>query len=243
MKIMEHDMSNRFSLRALLFVGLLLPLASCSNGDPSLTSIVVSPSTETVTLAPPGSAQGSTQFTAIGYYTHPGHTATTRDITQEVTWASSDVQVANIVATGANAGFATATGWVNGGAWTGNTMITASAPGFHGDIVSNQATFIVTSSSSTDDVITLSVTPNPYTFTALNATNQFTATGTTLNGVQENLTTASGIAWTSGNTSDVTIGAGTGIATAVAAGSTTVTAKYSNADGTSVQGSATVNVP
>ena len=106
-------MRGRFFLSTLLFAGILLPLTSCST-DPSLTSIVISPDTVTVTLAPNGIAQGYSQFTAIGYYTHPGHAAGTRDITSEVTWASSGTQVSTIVTGGAKAGLATATGWVNG---------------------------------------------------------------------------------------------------------------------------------
>jgi hypothetical protein len=91
---------------------------------------------------------------------------------------------------------ATATGWTTTGAWTGFTNITASAPGFNGDIVSNSVTFTVTDTSTTDDVISIVVTPNPYTFTAVNASNPFTAIGTTQTGVQENLTSATGMAWT-----------------------------------------------
>jgi hypothetical protein len=234
-------MRGRFFLSTLLFAGILLPLTSCST-DPSLTSIVISPDTVTVTLAPNGIAQGYSQFTAIGYYTHPGHAAGTRDITSEVTWASSGTQVATIVTGGAKAGLATATGWVNGVAWTGVTNITASAPGFNGVVVSNAATFTVTDSTTgTDDVVSIAVTPNPYTFTAANAANSFTATGTTQSGVKEVLTTSS--VWTSGNASFVTVGANTGVGTAVATGTTTITAKYTNADGTSAQGSATVTVP
>jgi hypothetical protein len=234
-------MRGRFFLSTLLFAGILLPLTSCST-DPSLTSIVISPDTVTVTLAPNGIAQGYSQFTAIGYYTHPGHAAGTRDITSEVTWASSGTQVATIVTGGAKAGLATATGWVNGVAWTGVTNITASAPGFNGVVVSNAATFTVTDpTTGTDDVVSIAVTPNPYTFTAANAANSFTATGTTQSGVKEVLTTSS--VWTSGNASFVTVGANTGVGTAVATGTTTITAKYTNADGTSAQGSATVTVP
>jgi hypothetical protein len=151
--------------------------------------------------------------------------------------------LATIVTGGTNAGLATVTGWVGGEAWTGNTTITASAPGFNGDIVSNQVTLTVTDSSTTDDVISIAVTPNPYTFTAINATNPFTAIGTTQTGVQENLTTASGMAWTSGNLSFVTIGLNTGLGTAVGAGSTSVTATYTNSDGTTAKGSAIVTVP
>jgi trimeric autotransporter adhesin len=132
-------MRNRFFPGVFLLAGLLIPLASCSN-DPSLTSIVISPSTVSIELAADGSTQGHTQYTAIGYYTHPNHPAITKDLTDQVTWASSDTQVATI----SNTGLATVTGYVAGEAWIGNTEITASAPGFNGQIVSNAATLTVT---------------------------------------------------------------------------------------------------
>jgi hypothetical protein len=196
---------------------------------------VISPTSFTTTLVPLGNQQGYTQFKAIGYYGHAGHQRTA-DITSQVTWLSNAPQVATIVTGGANAGIATASG-----SWTGLTNITASAPGYNGDIVSNVATFTVTD-ATTDDVVSVSITPNPYTFLALNATNQFTATGTTQSGVKENLTTASGIVWTSNNTSFVTIVPNTGFATSVGAGSTTIQAVYTNADGSTATGMANVTV-
>ncbi|MFY9854699.1 MAG: hypothetical protein WAK26_12565 [Terracidiphilus sp.] len=141
-------MRGRFCLGVLLFAGILLPITSCSTG-PSLTSIVISPSSVTVTLVPSGIPQGYNQFTAIGYYTHPGHAAQTQDITNQVTWTSSGTQVATICTSTSSStctpGLATATGYSsNGVAWTGITNITASMSGFGGVIVSNEATFTVT---------------------------------------------------------------------------------------------------
>ncbi len=132
-------MCGRFCLGVLLFAGLLLPLVSCSNQG--LTSIVISPTTFTTTLVTAG-AQGYTQFKAIGYYGHAG-SQSTQDITSEVKWLSNAPQVATICNNTDPApcipGLATASG-----SWTGVTDITASAPGFNGDIVSNDATFTVT---------------------------------------------------------------------------------------------------
>jgi len=234
-------MRNRISLGMFLLAGLLFPLASCTN-DPSLTSIVISPSTVSVELAKAGAAQGRTQYTAIGYYTHPNHSAITKDLTNQVTWASSDTQVATVT----NTGLATATGYnaVTGEAWIGNSQITASAPGFNGLIVSNASTFTVTASSSdsSSDVTSVTVTPNPFTFTTLGATQTFIATGTTSAGVNGTLTGLSGLVWSSGDTSYVTVGASTGVATAVAAGTTTITATYTNSDNTTAKGSTTVTV-
>jgi hypothetical protein len=236
-------MIDRFCLRALLLAVLTLPIASCTTTG-SLTSIVISPSTVSVGLAGFGYAQGQQQYTAIGYYGHSGHQVT-KDITKDVTWSSSFDQVATIVTGGTNAGLATTTGWVNNEAWYGASTITANAPGFNGDIVSNTATYTVTVSSSTSaaDVISITVTPNPFTFTSTGAPpQQFVATGTTSGGMNETLTTTSGIAWTSSNPSVVTVGANSGIVTSVGSGTATVTATFTNSDNTKTAGNASVTV-
>ncbi len=138
-------MFDRCCLRALLIAGLLLPLASCTN-SPSLTSIVISPETISVGLAPANVPQGFTQYKATGYYTHPNHPAKTRDITNEVAWLSSNPQVATIT----NSGLATSTGYspVTGVAWIGDTTITAREQGFNGVIVSNESKYTVTAPAS-----------------------------------------------------------------------------------------------
>jgi len=136
-------MFNRRCLGVLLLAGLVLSFNGCNTDSSSgLTTIVISPTNITVSLVPPGYPQGQNQYTAIGYYGHAGH-QTTQDITKQVTWASSATEVATI----SNTGLATATGFnpATGLGWTGNTFITASAPGFNGDIVSNTATFNVSS--------------------------------------------------------------------------------------------------
>jgi hypothetical protein len=128
-------MSGRFYLKSLLFAGLLLPLVSCSN--PSLTSIVISPAGETATLAPCGDKQLVTGLKATGYYTHPDHAATTRDITDEVTWYSYNTDmVAFLNPTGAP-GSATVTTCADSAlsGKTYNTEIDASMTGFHGLVV------------------------------------------------------------------------------------------------------------
>jgi len=98
-------MFNRFCFGALLLACLAVTFTGC-NTTPGLTTIVISPNTVTVTLAPPGFPQGFSQFKAIGYYGHAGH-QTTSDITNQVTWASSGAQVATIN----SSGLATATGY------------------------------------------------------------------------------------------------------------------------------------
>lgn len=225
-------MLDRFSLRALVLASLLLPLASCSV-SPSLTSIAITPNaTVTVSLAPPGVPQGYSQYTAIGSYTRSGHTPETEDITNQVTWSSSTPQVATINSTGV----ATATGFsaTTGLAWVGNTTIFASMPGFGGDIVSNDVTFTVTActictGTSTEPITGLSITPGTDSVALAGQTAQFIALGTSgTTGLATNVTTL--VAWSSSNAGVATIGANTGLATAVGQGTTQITALYTNPD-------------
>jgi roadblock/LC7 domain-containing protein len=238
-------MFKRLCLGVLLLAGLVLSFNGCNtsstSGTSGLTTIVISPTTVSVTLMPPGTQQGQSQFTAIGYYGHAGHQST-RDITSEVTWSSSLTQVAGIN----SSGLATATGYskTTGEEWTGNTNITASAPGYNGTIVSNSATFTVTSctSCSTDDVSAITVLPATQTVASLNVPVQFEAIGTTIGGSTVVLTGLSGIQWTSSVPSIASIDATSGVATTVGAGTTTITATYTNSDGSGASGTATLTV-
>jgi hypothetical protein len=101
------------SILALLFV----PLTSCISG-PSLTSIVVSPDTMSF-----GGPNLQAQLTATGYYTHPNHPPVVRNITNEVTWASSVTQCVIVSQTG----LITSQGNV-----CSNIQVTASKSGFNG---------------------------------------------------------------------------------------------------------------
>jgi uncharacterized protein YjdB len=236
----ETHMFNRFCVGALLLVGLAASLTGCGS-SPGLTSIVVSPNAFTATLAPPGIPQGYNQYTAIGYYTHPGHPPVTKDITAEVTWHSSAPQVAAI----ASSGLATATGFTASGAWTGITNITASSPGFNGDIVSNSVTFTVTAcdscgTTSTEPVISLAVTPASDSLSAPGQTAQFVALATTGSGLVVDMTKKVG--WSSTNAGVATIGVNTGLATAVGPGTTPINALYTNPDGSVVAASASLSV-
>ncbi|MGA3161116.1 MAG: Ig-like domain-containing protein [Terracidiphilus sp.] len=243
-------MLKRFSFGALLIACFVVPFTGCNN-SPSLTTIVISPTTVTVTLAPPGFQQGQSQFKAIGYYGHAGH-QTTMDITSQVTWSSSAAQVATIN----SSGLATATGFnpLTGEGWTGNTNITASAPGFNGTIVSNSATFTVTACTScaADDISSVTVIPVSQTVATVGIPVQFEAIGMTVGGASVPLTNVSGIQWTSSVHSVATIctvnsaapctSSTYGLATTAGSGTTTITATFTNPDGSGAAGSATLTV-
>jgi uncharacterized protein YjdB len=251
-------MFNRFCFGALLLVGLAGLLSGCSttSSPDSLTTIVISPAganAVTTELAPQGVAQGHAQFTAIGYYGHAGH-QTTKDITQEVTWASSLTQVVGICTNGSPApctpamdGLATVTGFgSNGIAWIGFSNITASAPGFNGDIVSNSATYTVTActicAGANTDITSVAVIPATQTVATLNVPIQYEAIGTDASGGTHVLTNTPGIQWNSSNSSAASIVTNTGLATTAGAGTTTITAIFINKDGTAAEGSGLLTV-
>jgi len=106
-----------FSSAALIIAAItLLSVSSC--GDPQeLVSITVQPGSVTFGASniPVGADAGlTTQLTALGTYVHP---PVTKDITSQVTWASSDNQEVTVSSTG----LITATGVVCGP----NTLISA----------------------------------------------------------------------------------------------------------------------
>ena len=231
-------MLYRSSLGALLLSAAALLVVSCST-SPSLTSITISPNAYTTTLVltasgvpAPTSQQGQTLFTATGYYTHPGHAAETKDLTNQVNWLSYTPELVTV----ASNGVATVTG-----AAIGTTEVTASMPGFHGDVISPPASFTVTlpSTAKSADVTSMAIAPANPVVTAGQSVN-FTAIGTTGNGGSEVLTTQS--TWNSSNPSVCAINASTGICASTATGTSAITATYTNLDGIPVTGSTTLTV-
>ncbi len=221
-------MRYRPLLGVLAFGLVMLPLTSCTD-DPSLTSIIISPTsfTATLTLLPngspaPASEQLWTQYTATGYYTHPDHQPITKDITNQVTWLSYTPLLVTINSSGVATVAGTATGF---------TQITASMPGFHGIVTSSASTFTVNlpSSITTSDVVSLNILPTNPIVSSLNTNEGFVVIGTTGTGATEDLTTSA--TWTSSNTAVATIGAKTGLATALSDGTSTIVATYANPDG------------
>jgi hypothetical protein len=210
---------------ALLLVGALVPITSCV-ASPSLTSIVVSPSVMNF-----GEAGLTTQLTAIGHYTRPHHADVTKDITTEVTWASSTPDCVSVNSTGLI---------TSGKNICSGVLVSASAQGFHGIIRGTMTVNVTQLGAASTDVVTVTVTPtNPAPLT-VGGQLRFVAVGFTVAGTQVTLTQP--VAWSSGNPGLATIDQ-TGLATAVAAGTTTITAGYRNADGTqAIPGTATLMV-
>ncbi|MDE3202539.1 MAG: Ig-like domain-containing protein [Acidobacteriota bacterium] len=221
-------MRNRLLWSAVLCACPLMLLTSCSN-DPSLTSIVITPTSISVQLAQCGTTQLSTNFVATGYYTHPNHAPITKDLTNAVTWTSLTPQMVTIT----NGGTATPTCLAYG-----STEIEASAPGFHG-IVTAFATINVTQYTNTTNITSLTISPTNPTINVAQ-TEAFSVVGTTGGGTQQNLTTNS--LWTSSNPAIATINSTTGVATGLAAGTTAIMATYTNPDGTQATATTTLTV-
>ncbi|HUI46754.1 MAG TPA: Ig-like domain-containing protein [Nitrospirota bacterium] len=172
------------------------------------TTLTVTPATLasiTVTPTNPSIAKGTTQqFMATGTFSDN----TTQDLTVDVVWSSSASSIAGISNTAGSMGLVTA-------AAAGSTTITATS-----GTLSGSTTLMVKPAT----LVSVAITPtNPSI--AMGSTQQFTATGTYSDGSTQNLTTA--VTWSSSSSSIAGISntAGSmGLATPVAAGSTTITA-------------------
>jgi len=163
------------------------------------TVLTVAPTLVSIQVNPqnPAAAAGTTQpFTATGTFTDGSQ----YDVTSSVSWSSSSTAVATISASG----IATCVG-------AGQATITAAAGS-----VTGQTLLTVTPGTLTSITVT-PANPNIAATSAL----QFTATGTFSDGSQQNITST--VTWSSSATNIAGINS-TGLATALAAGQTTITA-------------------
>ena len=226
-------MLDRLSPRALLLVALALPFAGCTNS--LVDSLAVTPTSQSLTV-------GQTlQFTATGTTGHgSGHPSTTQDDTDSATWTSSTPAVASINSTG----MATAL-------TAGTTIITATMNGYTGTITASATLTVTASTVSSEPIVSLTITPGSQSLAQINQTADFIAIGTTASGTTVNLTnqsatvgtaTIKAAVWSSSVPAVSTVVAATGVATAVGAGTTTITAIATNPDGTVVTGTATLSV-
>ena len=166
--------------------------------DAQLVSIVVTPAAATISL-------GTTrQFTATGHYTD----ATTADLTDTVTWASSDATVATISNAAGSRGLATSVA-------VGTTTISATS----GTIVGS-TTLAVSGATLVSIAVTAASASLPD-----GLSQPYTAIGTYSDTTTADITTQ--VTWASSNTAvaQISNAAGTeGVATAVDPGTTTISA-------------------
>lgn len=176
-----------------------------------ISSITVTPDKPTV---PNGLTQ---QFTATGTFDD----GTTQNITLDAVWDSVATSVATISKAEISNGLATAV------ASSGTSDITATFGSLTGSTVM----------TATDPVvISIAVTPANSSVLSL-STKQFIATGTYSDSSSADIT--SKVTWSSSNTSFAAFGSSGGVATALAQGSTAITAKL---DSVNVSGSTGLTV-
>jgi uncharacterized protein YjdB len=213
--------------RALLSILIVSPLALALAGCNSLKAISITPASGVEVLTAVGQ---TAQYTAIGTGQEGSASTTTSNISGSVIWSVSNPSVATISSTG----LATAVG-------AGYTLINAESNGITAtsDLTVNLANSTTTVASGT--VASIAVIPGTQSVASPTQTSQFLAIGTTSTGATENLTGQ--VAWSSSSPQIATIGANTGLATAVGQGTATITALYSNSSGgTVVAGTATFTV-
>ncbi len=216
-----HD--RILSPRLLLLIAMALPIAGCTSSQ--VDSLVVTPTTISMPVG------DTAQLTATGVYGHGNHPSSTQDLTDQVAWTTTS----NDVATVNSAGVVTATG-------PGSIQITASIHGFTGTITA-YCTITVTGSTGggtgSGAVVSLAIIPSSQSVAVPTQTAQFLAIGTTSSGATVNLTNS--VAWSSSSQQIATIGATTGLATALGQGTSTITAIY-NSGGSALTATATFTV-
>lgn len=207
------------------FVALCLisVLTGCSNSG--LDSIKLSPASQALTVGQ------TAQFSVVGTFGNASHSST-QNITSGVTYTSSAPSVATVSSSGLVMGVG-----------AGTTTITASATGYSGPVTASSTITVASSGGGVagGNVVSIGVIPGSQTVASPTQTSQFIAIGTTSSGATVNLTNQ--VAWSSSSTAIATIGANSGLATAVGRGTSTITALYSSTSGgTVVTGTATFTV-
>ena len=198
---------------SILFLGFLAVSVITCAGSLALNGIVVSPTNPSIPVG------ATLQFTASGYY----NDQTNSDITTQVTWSSSNTSVATIN----SSGLATAIA-------VGTTTITASSSmsnSYTGESPTSESTILTVTPAA---LLSISITPANSTI-PLGTTQQFIASGTYSDGTNYDISTQ--VSWSSSDPSVATV-SGSGLVTAFAAGTATVTATFE-----SISGSAAVTVP
>ncbi len=196
-----------------------------SAGEP-LVSLSVIPGTQSM-----ASPNQKTQFIAIATTS----SGTTEDLSGLVTWSSSAANVAKIT----SGGLATGLG-------QGTTTITAIASNPDKTVVTGSASLTVTGGAS-EPFTAINISPGTQALSATGQTGQFIALGTAgMSGLNQDVTNSAQVKWTSSVPSIATVAtypaASPGLVTGVSAGTTTITAKLTNPDGTSLTSTSTVTV-
>lgn len=213
------------------------------NAPEPLVSMAILPGSQAA------SAAGQTaNFIAIGTTS----SGTTVNLTnQSATVGSATISAAKWTSSSPSTATVNSATGVATAATAGVTAITAIATNPDGSVVTAAATYTVTIPTAPEPLVSLAIVPASQTATVAKQTAQFIAIGTTATGTTVNLTnqpatingkTVSPATWTSSVSSVATIGASSGLATAVNSGVTAIIAIAYNPDGTAVTGTATYTV-
>ncbi len=199
-------------LTAALALGSL-SISATSNSISGSTSVSVqAPTLISISIFPANgriAVSTTLQFHALGNYSD----GSIQNVTRQVTWASSNTAVAQIIDTGLSRGQS-----------PGTTTITATLGSITGS-----TTFTVTNAT----IVSITVTPASQTL-AVGTTLDFSAAGRFSDGTVQNITDDA--TWSSDNTAVATNG-GTSAATAVSPGTANISATFNG-----VSGSAPLNV-
>ena len=215
------DRLLRRHLATALVLSFILLLLACSGGGGSNSGgsnnvTPTTPSLSSLQISPGASSLatgGSQQFTVTGKYSD----GSSKDLTTSAQWTSSDTSVVSVAA-----GKATA---------IANGIVTVTATS---GTMKSSATVAVTNAAS--NLTGLTVSPAASSL-PVNTKQQFSATGTYADGSSRDLTGL--VNWSSSATAVATID-GSGMATGVAAGTTTISATLSTVTGST---SLTVTAP
>jgi len=189
----------------------------------TITSLVVTPGSQTVATV------GQTaQFLAVATYS--SGSPATQDLTNSVTWQSSDTSVAQV----SSAGLVTSVG-------VGQATISALATASDGSVASANGTITVTNATTARVLTSLVVIPNSQTVAMAGQTSQFIAIGTYSSGSPATQDLTDSVTWQSSGPQIATVNSA-GLATAVAAGQATISALYTASDGTVTNANGTISV-
>src|SRR5438105_14937359 len=197
---------------------LALPAALALSGCSSLYRIAIFPAAGAVSITVGQTAQ----YKAFGASQMGSGSPTTDEITNSVQWSVVNSSIASINSSGLVTALA-----------PGRTIINATSDGL---TASSDITVTAASSGAGSGSAYITITPVSATETFLGETTQFIATGSLTGGASQSL--AGQVQWSSSNVQVATITSG-GLATAVGAGTTTITAQ---SDGTVATATMTVTV-
>ena len=189
-----------------------------------VTSLTIIPGAQSV-AAP----TQTSQFIAIGTTA----SGTTKNLTSQVAWSSSSIQIATVCTAGSPAPCTASTDGLATAMGQGNTTITALYTNVADQtVVTGTATFTVVGGVS-EQITALSIIPGSLALSATGQPGQFIALGTSgSTGLKENVTNSQQLAWSSSIPSYATIAtypaANAGQAAGVSPGTTNITAQWTN---------------